>query len=113
MYPKTRVIFEKHLDYHVLDGSHELAGVDAVGLEVSEQGAEGPLVTLVLLVGVIALDVVRVVLVDAVVAQVHARVPQVLAGGIVPDLEECSKSQSGTLTSLSHRFSLNLSSFVS
>ena len=53
---------------------------------MSEQGAERPLVTLVLLVGVVALDVVGVVLVDAVVAEVHARVPQVLSGGIVPDL---------------------------
>ena len=44
--------------------------------------------TLVLLVGVVALDVVGVVLVDAVVAQVHAGVPQVLAGGIVPDFEK-------------------------
>ena len=44
--------------------------------------------TLVLLVGVVALDVVGVVLVDAVVAEVHARVPQVLAGGIVPDFEK-------------------------
>ena len=63
-----------------------MESVDAVGLEVSEQGAERPLVTLVLLVGVVALDVVGVVLVDAVVTKVHARVPQVLAGGIVPDL---------------------------
>ena len=80
----------RNLDYHVLDGSHELESVDAVGLEVSEQGAERPLVTLVLLVGVVALDVVGGVLVDAVVAEVHARVPQVLAGGIVPDFEERS-----------------------
>ena len=77
-----------NLDYHVLDGPHELEGIDAVGLEVPEQRAEGPLVALVLLVGVVALDVVGVVLVDAVVAEVHARVPQVLAGGIVPDLME-------------------------
>ena len=77
-----------NLDYHVLDGPHELEGIDAVGLEVPEQRAEGPLVSLVLLVGVVALDVVGVVLVDAVVAEVHARVPQVLAGGIVPDLME-------------------------
>ena len=77
-------MIKSYLDYHILDGAHELECVDAVGLEVAEEGAERPLVALVLLVGVVALDVVRVVLVDAVVAQVHARVPQVLPGGVVP-----------------------------
>lgn len=38
----------------------------------------------ILHVGIVTLDVVRVVLVDAVVAEMHAWVPQVLPGGVIP-----------------------------
>ena len=71
---------------------------------------------LVLLVGVVTLDVVGVVLVDAVVTEVHARVPQVLAGGIVPDLMKCrmnfSKFRAPSLAKRMARGFLNSSSAI-
>ena len=42
---------------------------------------------MVLLVRVAALDVVRVVFVDGVVAEVHARIPKVFTRGIIPACE--------------------------
>ena len=48
-----------------------------------EEGTETPLVALVVEVKVAGLDAVGVVLVDAVVAEVHAGLPQVLACVVV------------------------------
>ena len=74
---------DDRLDDHVFDALHQLHCVNVIGLEVLEEGAEGPFVTLIIKVGVTALDVIRVVLVDGVIAEVHARVPQVLPRVVV------------------------------
>jgi hypothetical protein len=51
---------------------------------MAQQGTESPLVPKVLYIGIVTLDIVRMVLVDAVVAEMHARIPQILACGIIP-----------------------------
>ena len=66
-----------------LDGLHEGGCVEAVGAEVFEEGADGPLVAAVVRLEVVAGHVVGVVLVDGVVTQVHARVPQVAPRHVV------------------------------
>ena len=50
-----------------------------------QESTERPLVSLVIEVRIAGLDVVRVILVDGVVAEMHTRVPQVFPGVVILD----------------------------
>ena len=76
------------LDDHILDGLHQVGGVEIIGAEMFEEGGERPLVTSIIILNIVTGDVVRVILVDAVVAEVHARVPQVAPRVVVLDRGE-------------------------
>lgn len=81
---------QDRFDNNVLDVGHQLLDVAALLAQMPQQSAERPLVPNILLLFV-GLDIVRMVFVDAVVAQMHASVPQVLDVLVV--LDRCQANQ--------------------